>query len=497
MIESGQNILNNKETFNSYVGKVEPATTILWQSTRRFLSAYWLQFVDIAWIGTLLLFIVADAKIFYFHLLFVVLTFGAFHWSLRDFMWRAVIAVTIAYSSLVIFVMLKVVESSELIEIPMLTLISILVFGIAQQRSNAERELRKVNGELEKRIADRTVHLQEEIMARQQAESTLFKSREHYRQLVELSFEGIIIHNRASMLHINSAGVKLLGGNKAEELIGRPLADFIHPEYVEQVQKRLEMIQAEDHGLPLAEEKFMRLDGSVVDVEEVTIQIAYLDQPALLTVIRDITSRKQAEQARINERMQIARDLHDSLGQNLGFLHLKLDQFVNIDGERRLSDIARELVQMRRVANDSYHQVREMIASLRPANTLQFGKVLRDLAKMISIQGHFTVQVIETGKERTLNPLQQQQVLSLCREALTNVAKHAAANQVKINLNWQTSQLSIEICDDGCGFDLSFAQAKGTFGLRGMSERATQVDGALTIQSDLNQGTTITLQLPL
>lgn len=299
------------------------------------------------------------------------------------------------------------------------------------------------------------------------------------------------------MLHINSAGVKLLGGNKAEELIGRPLADFIHPEYVEQVQKRLEMIQAEDHGLPLAEEKFMRLDGSVVDVEEVTIQIAYLDQPALLTVIRDITSRKQAEQARINERMQIARDLHDSLGQNLGFLHLKLDQFVNIDGERRLSDIARELVQMRRVANDSYHQVREMIASLRPANTLQFGKVLRDLAKMISIQGHFTVQVIETGKERTLNPLQQQQVLSLCREALTNVAKHAAANQVKINLNWQTSQLSIEICDDGCGFDLSFAQAKGTFGLRGMSERATQVDGALTIQSDLNQGTTITLQLPL
>ena len=86
------------------MGKVEPSTAILWQSIRRFVSAHWLQFVDIAWLGTLFLLMVGDAKIFYFHLLFVVLTFGAFHWSLRDFMWRALIAVTIAYSTLVIFV---------------------------------------------------------------------------------------------------------------------------------------------------------------------------------------------------------------------------------------------------------------------------------------------------------------------------------------------------------------------------------------------------------
>ena len=90
----------------------------------------------------------------------------------------------------------------------------------------------------------------------------------------------------------------------------------------------------------------------------------------------------------------------------------------------------------------------------------------------------------------------QEQVLSLCGEGLTNVAKHACATAVKITLCWYDRSLALTIADNGGGFDMAAAQRIPTFGLRIMEERAAQVHGTLAIQSQLGQGTKLSLHVP-
>ena len=457
----------------------------------------WLKFLDLALLLNTLLLVLTDAKIFYFHLVFFILTFGAFYWPFRTFVLRSSIYMAMTTALLFSFVLAGNIPAEELIEIPMLTGILVLVFIIAQQRAKAEDNLRKVNRDLEAHVAARTADLLAEIKERQQTEQTLRESEERYRHLVELTFETIVIHTEDKLLYINPSGVKLLNADGAHQLIGKSFLDLVHPDSVEAVQARLQQVKQETKGAPLAEGCFVQADGTSVDVEMVTIPITYHGQAAMQTVVRDIRPRKQAEQARMTERMAIARDLHDSLGQSLGYLHLKLDEIAGHPPVQRINNLDQDLARMRDVANEAYEQIRGMLAALMPTNTIPLTQVLRDQAKVLSRQAGFKVQVMNHGPEDALLPILQQQLLWLCREALTNIAKHAHAQEVKIELWWTVEHLIITIADDGCGFDTNAPRTSTSFGLRIMQERAAQLAGLLSIQWGSGHGTTLTLQIPL
>ncbi len=462
-----------------------------------FYAGPWIKLLDFGLLITFLLLVLTSEKVFYFHLVFVILTLGAFYWSFRAFVPRATVYVTMTTAVLLGFVLSGVIAAEELVEIPMLASILVLVFVIAQQRGKAEDALRKVNEELEQRVAARTADLVTEIKERRQTEQTLRESEDRYRHLVELSFETIFIHTDDDLIYVNPSGMKLLGVNDKDQLTKKTLLDFVHPDYRDTVRTRLRQVKHETKGAPLAEGWFVQPDGTSVDVEMVTIPITYDGQPAMQTVVRDIRPRKQAEQARMTERMAIARDLHDSLGQSLGYLHLKLDEIVGYSPMPKQEDLAKDLKRMRDVANEAYEQIRSMLAALIPANTVPLVKVLRDQAKVISRQARFKAQVVNHGEEGALLPILQQQLLWLCREALINIAKHANAQQVKIELWWSVDHLIILIADDGCGFDTNAPRPSTSFGLRIMQERAAQLAGLLSIQSEPGHGTALTLQIPL
>ncbi len=130
----------------------------------------------------------------------------------------------------------------------------------------------------------------------QETLALLKESEERYRRLVELSPDAIAVHSGGRLVYVNPAGGKLLGGKGPEDLIGRPIFDFVHPDYLETVRARLRQVQSEGiKELDLIEEKFVRLDGQVIDVEVAGMVITYKDRPATLLVARDITGRKRAE----------------------------------------------------------------------------------------------------------------------------------------------------------------------------------------------------------
>ena len=130
-----------------------------------------------------------------------------------------------------------------------------------------------------------------------QAEEALRESEERYRGLVELSPEAIVVHSEGEIVYVNTAGVKLFGASDPEELIGRKALDLVHPDYREIVQARIKRSLAIGEQAPSLEEEYIRLDGSVIDVEVMGVPIHYLGKPAMQVLLRDITERKRAEEA--------------------------------------------------------------------------------------------------------------------------------------------------------------------------------------------------------
>jgi PAS domain S-box-containing protein len=314
---------------------------------------------------------------------------------------------------------------------------------------------------------------------------------------VELSFEAIIIHVNSELVHVNPAAAGLLGAASPEELVGRPIRDFVHPDHWKAVQAWVQQVGEERKGGPLVEETLIRLDGSIVSVQAASVPINFQGQPAVQTVIHDITERKQAEAEREKERARIARDLHDSLGHSLGYVHLKLDRLAGDSTLGEIGKVKQELAQMRDVINKAYEVVRGMLAASRPSNLTDFTAALLAQARTVGQRGNFKVQLTSEGQPGSLTPIVQQQVLFLFREALINVERHANAQQVDISLLWAERSLTITLEDDGCGFEMAAQQPNGHYGLRIMQERTEQINGYLTLDSRPGAGTQVVLRLPL
>ncbi len=197
------------------------------------------------------------------------------------------------------------------------------------------------------------------------------------------------------------------------------------------------------------------------------------------------------------ERRRIARHLHDTLGQHLGYLRLKLDHLTGGDVLWEIAALKQELGRMRDIANEAYEQMRGTLASLHPSYSTDLATGLLTQARLVSQQAHFEVALSSEGQARLISPVVQRQILYLFQEALTNVARHAQAQQVRLKLQWLEQTLKITLVDDGRGFEPAVVPGVNHFGLAIMHERAEEINGRLTVISRPEAGTEIILELPL
>jgi PAS domain S-box-containing protein len=135
-----------------------------------------------------------------------------------------------------------------------------------------------------------------DITEQRRSEEALRASEARYRALVESSPDGIGIHQDGRVVFVNPAGARLLGAQSPDELVGKPAMDLLHPDYREVVRERIRRSLAEGQPAPLLMEKFIRLDGSTIDVEVTAAPIMWEGRPAMQVVFRDITERKRMEE---------------------------------------------------------------------------------------------------------------------------------------------------------------------------------------------------------
>ena len=173
------------------------------------------------------------------------------------------------------------------------------------ERERADAALREANEVLEERVQERTeelartnMQLRSELAERQRAEAALGESEERYRNLFELAPMGILVHDGTHMLYANPAAAQLLGYQNAAELAGCRVLDLLHPDERAIVAARIRQCTAEKRSMPPLEERFLRRDGTTVDVVAATAPAACGGQAAVQLVLVDVTERKRVERER-------------------------------------------------------------------------------------------------------------------------------------------------------------------------------------------------------
>ena len=126
-----------------------------------------------------------------------------------------------------------------------------------------------------------------------QTQIALQESEGRYRSLVELSPESIILIRNEKILFANPAAYKMVGANSKQDVIGKSILDFVHPDFRQIAKMRLRNNSEQGGLLPFIEEKLLKLDGTVIDVEIRGGSIIYEDEPVTFSSIRDITERKR------------------------------------------------------------------------------------------------------------------------------------------------------------------------------------------------------------
>jgi len=205
----------------------------------------------------------------------------------------------------------------------------------------------------------------------------------------------------------------------------------------------------------------------------------------------------EIEIAATNERQEIQRDLHDTLGQNLGFIHLKLDQIMSGRSGSSYVQIKSELGRLRDLANESYELVRNTLSILHKQNQHYLSDLFKAHATTVAERAQFEIKIYEEGSPVILPHNTVHQLFNAYKESLYNIEKHAHASEVNVTLQWVGADLKMKIEDNGCGFDEHTTPMEDHFGLRIMEDRLTALGGSFAVASRPTQGTQINFSLPV
>jgi len=230
-----------------------------------------------------------------------------------------------------------------------------------------------------------------------------------------------------------------------------------------------------------------------------------------LLLLHDVTEQKRAQAklieqkqalATLQERERLARDLHDTLGQALGYASMQVEAAAKLSRDGQGEAAAMQLDRLGGMIREAHAEVREYIMNLRTTPALHrpfftaVQQYLEGFTSNYDIQTDLTIGPSLNGQ--TFSSETQVQIFRIVQEALTNARKHSRARRVQVKFEAEDGRVCVVIQDDGHGFspdnlEMVYGQH---FGLQFMQERAGQLGGMLQVQSTPGKGTQVMLEVP-
>jgi PAS domain S-box-containing protein len=346
-----------------------------------------------------------------------------------------------------------------------------------------------------------------------QAQIAIQKSEEKFRTLADWTYDWELWVDTNGNIGYISPSCERITGYTPEEFIVNPnlLMHIIHPDE-RQMMEDHQVVMHEASGDPITlEYRILARDGSEHWIEHICRPLFGANGQHLGRRIsnRDITRRKQAEKKILEQTQKevmltqtirtlqtdIGRDLHDTLGNHISFLRMNLEHLSEAESVDSIT-IKSQLQNMTKAANEAYEMIRAMLAILQTENFDDPPSLFYHYADQIVERSTFQCELTSKGDSRQLSLAQLRQLFYIFREALGNIEKHANAKHVYGEFIWGDETLTLNMSDDGTGFDPESVQTSGHFGLKFMRERTEQMKGSFYIRSLPGKGTTVTVVIP-
>jgi signal transduction histidine kinase len=206
----------------------------------------------------------------------------------------------------------------------------------------------------------------------------------------------------------------------------------------------------------------------------------------------------QAREAGIlDERQRLAREIHDTIAQGLAGIITQLEAAAHRSWDDE-DGIRRHLGSATVLARESLDEARRSVRAIRPSQLVnsRLPDALSDVGERWSEISGVPVRVETTGDRRPLRPEVELILLRAAQEALANIAKHAGATRAGITLTFMDGSVTLDVRDDGIGFDPASTPKAQSFGLAAMRQRVEHVHGVLEVESTIGEGTAISVHIP-
>jgi two-component system nitrate/nitrite sensor histidine kinase NarX len=223
------------------------------------------------------------------------------------------------------------------------------------------------------------------------------------------------------------------------------------------------------------------------------LALSVANQAAITIINAELYGQAQAL-AIIEERQRLARNLHDAVNQSLFSAGLIAEILPRL-WEKDQAEARKSLNDLRRLTHAAMAEMRSLLAELHPTTLADsnLADLLELLAKAFSVRTN--VPVVMTVNHEIILPAKVQSAFyRVCQEALFNIAKHAKASEVEINLSRKDTMIELYVLDNGKGFDTQKTFPASHYGLSMMHEHAESVGAELTIVSEVGSGTKLTMR---
>jgi len=364
-----------------------------------------------------------------------------------------------------------------------------------------------------------TLSVIKEISKRKKAELELRESEYKFKMLFNSANDAVFVtqlspeKSYGDFIEVNDIACNRLGYTKEEFLLLSP-SGIISQKSINDFNIVMDRLLQEGHVI--YDTVYRAKDKKLFPVEVNSHLFKFNDKLTVLSIARDITERKQAEEklkissnllrelaihlqtVREEERTLIAREIHDELGQVLTVLKIQLSLLGNKLNPDQIS-LKEKINLLSNLIDQSVESVQKISAKLRPTILDELGLnaaiewQTEEFEKLTNIK----CSLVMPKDDLKLSSNKSTAIFRIFQEALTNIARHSEADKVNISLLTDQLNLNLEITDNGRGISIEQIKDFKSLGIHGMEERAMVFGGQVTFDSFSGKGTKVKVEIPI